>query len=124
MLTARGARRDAASQFKLDRRLDILEDGRPIGQLSCDMGATQAALTVNDRSYTMAASAADPHEPLAALLQAADARARRTGTMLALKDADGHTRALAQQTRSSFLVAHDGSVFTLRKGSFFSPPYL
>jgi hypothetical protein len=124
MLTARGAKRGAASQFKLDRRLDILDDDRPIGQLSCDLGVTQAALTVNDKSYTMATAATDQPEPLAALLRDADTRAKRVGTTLALKDAGGHTLALAQQVRSSFMVAHEGAVFTLRKGSFFSPPYL
>jgi hypothetical protein len=124
MLIASGARRDAARQFKLDRRLDIFDDGRSIGQLSCDLGATQAALTVNDKSYTIATTTADPHEPLAELLLAADTRAKRAGTTLALKDADGQTRALAQQVRSGFMVAHEGTVFTLRKGSFFSPPYL
>ena len=125
MLTARGARRDAASQFKLDRRLDIFDDDRLIGELSCDMGATQAALTVNATPYTMASAAADEPGPLAELLQqAADAGGKRAGAALALKDAGGQTRALARQVRSSFMVAHEGEVFTLRKGSFFSPAYL
>jgi len=124
MLTARGAKRDLASQFKLDRRLDLFDDGRLIGQLACDVGATQAALSVNDKPYTMAAAAAEQNEPLAELLQqAAASHAKRDGAALALKDADGHTRALAQRVKSSFMVAHEGTVFTLRKSSFFSLPY-
>jgi len=124
MLTARGAKRDAPSHFKLDRRLDILDDGKLIGQLACDMGATQAALTVHDAAYTMAATATEQQEPLAALLhQAVDTRAKRPDQALALKDANGDTRALAQRVKSSFMVAHEGTVFVLRKASFFSPPY-
>jgi hypothetical protein len=124
MLTAHGAKRDTASQFKLDRRLDILDDGKLIGQLACDMGATQAALTIDDRSYTMAATAAEQREPLGELLhKAVDTRAKRPDKAFALKDADGDTRALAQRVKSTFMVAHEGTVFVLRKASFFSPPY-
>lgn len=124
MLTARGAKRDTASQFKLDRRLDILDDSKLIGQLECNLSATQAALIVDDKSYTMEATEPGQDEPLAELLRRnADGRAKFPSKALALKDADGRTVALAAQVKSNFMAAHQSDAFMLRKASFFSPAY-
>lgn len=124
MLTARGAKRDTTSHLKLVRHLDILDDGKPIGQLACDMGSTQAAFTIDDRSYTMEAVEAVAGEPLAELLrQHTEGRAKPASKAFALKDT-GHTLALAKQVKSSFVVVHAGNAFVLRKASLFSPPYL
>jgi hypothetical protein len=125
MLTARGAKRDTTTRFKLDRHLDILDEGKPIGQLACDLGSTQAAFTIDDQSYTMEAVEAEPGEPLAELLRPhTEGRAKPASKAFALKDTTGHTQALAKQVKSSFVVAHTGTAFVLRKASLFSPPYL
>lgn len=125
MLTARGAKRDTTSHFKLDRRLDILDDGKLIGQLACDLGSTQAAFTIDDQSYTMEAVEAEPAEPLAELLrQHTEGRAKPADKAFALKDTTGHSLALAKQVKSSFVVVHAGNAFVLRKASFLSPTYL
>jgi hypothetical protein len=124
MLTVRGAKRDTTSRFKLDRRLDILDDGKIVGQLACDLGSTQAEFIIDDQSYTMAATEAGPDEALAALLrQHIEGRAKPADKAFGLKDTTGHTLALAKQVKSSFVVVHAGNAFVLRKASFFSPPY-
>ena len=124
MLTARGAKRDLKSHFKLDMRFDILDEDKPIGHLTCSMGATQAAITVGDTPYTMAATEEGPGEPLAEVLhQNTEGRAKRGSKTFALKDANGHTLALAKEVKSSFIIAHAGNAFMLRKASFFNPAY-
>ena len=124
MLTARGAKRDLKSQFKLDMRFDILDEDKLVGRLTCNMGATQATITVDDKAYTMAATEAEPDGPLADVLrQATEGRAKRSNQTFALKDAEGHTLALAKEVKANFIVAHAGKAFALRKASFFNPAY-
>jgi len=124
MLTARGAKRDKTSRFKLSRRLEILDDGKPIGLLECNLGGTEADFRVNDTEYTIATVEAAQHEPLVELLrQNAGKRPKFTGKPLVLKHADGHIVALAALVKASFIVARQGETFELRKASLFNPSY-
>jgi hypothetical protein len=124
MLTAKGSKRDRTNRFKLGMLFDIFDGDKLVGKLSCNMGATQATLTVDDKPYTMAATEAETDEPLAGLLrQHTEGRAKRNTKPFAFKDANGHTLALAQDVKSTFMVAYAGNVYMLRKASFFSPQH-
>jgi hypothetical protein len=124
MLTTRGAKRDKTSRFKADRRLDVFDDGKPIGQLVCDIAATQCSLTLHDNLYTLEFTDGQNDERLARLLaQHAKVGAKAAGKPFALKDSTGSVIALAKLVNAAFIVAHGDDTFVLRKPSSFSRPY-
>lgn len=111
MLTARGIKRDSTNRFKLDYRLEILDDGKPIGQLVSDLGASKGELVLEGKSYVLGLEDGDR------------SGTKPPGKAFVLKDADGRILGSATQKRSTFIVEHDGSTFVLRRQSVFSRMY-
>jgi hypothetical protein len=122
MLVARGAKRDTTSRFKIDRRLEILADDKLIGELTCDLGATQGTLTLGATSFTFDSREADTDECLSQLL-AKNASKVKSGKSLVLMDASGRVLGLARQVKSAFFVSNGQEAFELRKLSTFARPY-
>lgn len=121
ILTTRGTKRDSTNRFKVDVRFDILDDGKPIGQLVCALGAAEGTLTFDNNIYTIAPVNAGTARPLYQRVLGKIAwDAKPAGQPLALKDRSGQVLALAQRVRSRCVVGCGVETFVLRR-PFLSP---
>ena len=124
MLTTRPSKRKGTPFSIHDLRFDILDEGRPIGTLIYDKRDQRAAVTLEDKAYTVERATDRPDERLyQALIRVLSAGAKPPANPHALKDAGGRVLGLAERMKKGFAVSRGDESFVFRKPSFFSRPY-
>jgi hypothetical protein len=124
MLTARASKRKGTPFSIHDLRFDILDEGKPIGNLIYDKRDMRAALTLDGKAYRAEHATEQQDERLYQTLIRVLAGGEKPPTNpYAIKDASGQALALAEKTKQGFAVCCGDDSFAFRKPSWFSRPY-
>jgi hypothetical protein len=124
MLTTRASKRKGTPFSIHDLRFDILDEGKPIGNLIYDKRDMSAALMLDGETFAAARAMDRPDERLyQTLIRVLSGGEKPPANPYAIKDASGRVLALAEKTKQGFAVSRSDEGFVLRKPSFFSRLY-
>ena len=124
MLIARASKRDAATQFKFDARVDFILDGEAIGGLVYTIGRETAEITLRGAAYRMARERARTYELLFRMAVRVVRGQEKPGpNPIRLTDAAGRILASAEEAPRGTAISFGGERFAFRRRSVFSPRY-
>jgi hypothetical protein len=124
MMTARSAKRDAATRFARDARVDLFDGEEAIGSLVYEIGPETATIALSGETYRAARERPRKDEALyQAAIRLASGGEKPPANPILLTDANGRVLARAEDAGKGIAIRSGGELYEFRRRSIFSRRY-
>ncbi len=124
MMIARPAKRDAATRFARDARVDLFDGEQAIGGLIYEIGPETATIALSGETYCVARERPRKDETrYQAAIRLAGGGEKPPANPILLTDATGRVLACAENADKSIAISSGGRLFEFRRRSFLSRRY-